>query len=66
MNRNKKNNVVVPKKIKKGTHIRVIAPARSLKLLSNKIKNAAVKRLEKFGFKLSFGKHVDEIDEFNS
>jgi len=66
MNRNKKSNVIVPKKIKKGAHIRVIAPARSLGLLSEEIKNAAVERLEKFGFKLSFGKHVDEIDEFNS
>ena len=59
-------NIIKPKKIKNGAHIRVIAPVRSLKLLSEDIKNEAIGRLEKFGFRLSFGKHVDEIDEFNS
>lgn len=59
-------NTIKPIKIKKGAHIRVIAPARSLKLLSDDNKKEAVERLKKFGFKLSFGKHVDEIDEFNS
>lgn len=59
-------NIVKPKKIEKGAHIRIIAPARSLKLLSDYNKEEAIARLEKIGFKLSFGKHVDEIDEFNS
>ena len=59
-------NIIRPKKINAGAHIRVIAPARSLKLLSNTGKNEAIERLEKFGFKLSFGEHVDEMDEFNS
>lgn len=59
-------NIIKPKKIKKGAHIRIIAPARSLKLLSNDSKEEAVSQLEKFGFNLSFGKHVDEIDEFSS
>jgi len=44
----------------------VIAPVRSLKLLSEDSKREAIERLEKFGFKLSFGKHVAEMDEFNS
>ena len=59
-------NTIKPKKIKKGAHIRVIAPVRSLKLLSENSGKEAIDRLKKFGFKLSFGKHVDEIDEFNS
>lgn len=59
-------NLIKPKKIKKGAHIRVIAPVRSLKLLSEATIKEATDRLEKFGFKLSFGKHVNEIDEFNS
>jgi len=59
-------NLIKPRKIKKGAHIRIIAPARSLKLLSETIIKEASDRLEGFGFKLSFGKHVSEIDEFNS
>lgn len=59
-------NVIKPKKIKKGSHIRIIAPVRSLKLISDDSKKEAIARLEKIGFKLSFGKHVEEIDEFNS
>lgn len=59
-------NIIKPKKIKKGAHIRVIAPVRSLKLLSEDIKNEAIGQLERFGFRLSFGKHADEINEFNS
>lgn len=59
-------NIIKPEKIKKFAHIRVIAPAMSLKVLSEDIKKNVIDRLEKFGFKLSFGKHVDEIDEFNS
>lgn len=58
--------IIIPKKIKKGGHIRVIAPVRSLKLLSDDSKKEAIKRLGKAGFTLSFGKHVEEMDEFNS
>lgn len=63
---NEIKNIIKPKKIKTGAHIRIIAPVRSLKLLSDDSKKEAISRLEKFGFKLSFGKHVDEIDELNS
>ena len=56
----------IPKKLAKGSHIRVISPSRSMGLLSEVSKQEAVKKLEDFGFKLSFGKHVDEKDEFNS
>lgn len=59
-------NIIKPKKIEKGAHIRVIAPVRSSRLLSDDSKKEAITKLEKIGFKLSFGKHVDEIDEFNS
>ena len=59
-------NLIKPRKIKKGVHIRIIAPARSLKILSETTIKEASDRLEGFGFRLSFGKHVSEIDEFNS
>jgi muramoyltetrapeptide carboxypeptidase len=59
-------NVIRPKKIVKGQHVRVIAPSRSIKILSDDCKKEAIDRFEKFGLKLSFGKHIGEIDEFNS
>jgi muramoyltetrapeptide carboxypeptidase LdcA involved in peptidoglycan recycling len=37
-----------------------------MKILSEESKQAAIKRLSDFGFKLSFGKFVDEIDNFAS
>lgn len=60
------NNKIIPKKIEVGSHIRVIAPARSMGLLSKDVKSAAIKNLESFGFKLSFGKNVEEMDNFCS
>lgn len=56
----------IPKKLKAGDHIRIIAPSRSMGLLSEDVKKAAISRLESYGFKLSFGKHVDETDDFYS
>lgn len=63
---NEIKNTIKPPKIKSGAHIRIIAPVRSLGLLSDNGKKEAIDKLEKFGFELSFGKHVDEMDEFNS
>lgn len=57
---------MIPEKLKKGDKIRVIAPSRSLGLLSEEVKNIAKGRLEKMGFKVSFGKNVKEMDEFAS
>ena len=63
---NDTKNVIRPIKLKPGGHIRVIAPVRSLKLLSESSKQEAINRLERAGFKISFAKNVNEIDEFNS
>lgn len=59
-------SIIKPSKIKKNAHIRVIAPVRSIGLLSSGTIKDAVDNLNKFGFKISFGKHVDEMDEFCS
>src|SRR3990167_6612512 len=56
----------IPKKLTKGAHIRIIAQAGSMGLLTLNSRNAATERLEKNGFKVSFGKHIDENDEFYS
>ncbi|EKE14113.1 MAG: hypothetical protein ACD_12C00666G0005 [uncultured bacterium] len=55
-----------PEKLKVGDEVRVIAPSRSIKILSEEIKNISNKRFLDLGLKLSFGKHIEETDEFNS
>jgi muramoyltetrapeptide carboxypeptidase len=57
---------VFPEKLKKADEIRVIAPVRSLTIISKENREIANKRFEKMGVRLSFGKHVEEIDEFVS
>ena len=55
---------IIPSKLKKGDEIRVIAPSRSMNILSADTIDLATKRLEELGFKVTFGKNVrKEIDE---
>lgn len=57
---------IYPPKLKSGDEIRVIAPARSLGIISDETKKIANQRFSDLGLKLTFGKHVDEIDDFKS
>lgn len=57
---------MTPEKLKQGGHIRVIAPARSHQFLAEGISNIAKENLQEMGFAVSFGRNIDEIDEFNS
>jgi len=59
-------NIIKPRKISAGAHIRVVALSRSMGLLSEQTKSMATERLENLGFKVSFGKNVNESDEFHS
>lgn len=54
--------------LSKGDTVRVIAPARSLMLpfISDELKTLAHKRLESLGLVVTFGKHVNERDMFDS
>ncbi len=56
---------IYPPKLKKGDEVRVIACSRSFKLLSEETINIANKRLTDLGFKVTFGKHINEMDEFS-
>ncbi len=58
--------IIYPEKLKKGDEIRVIAPSRSMGLISQEIRETANKRFSELGLELSFGKHIDEKDDFNS
>lgn len=57
---------MVPTKLKQGDEIRVIAPARSMKIINQETRDIANKRLEGMGLKITFGKHVEECDDFTS
>lgn len=57
---------MIPSKLKKGDEIRILAPSRSLSLISEDVKKIAQEKLEKLGFKVTYGKNVEESDEFIS
>ena len=52
---------IIPEKLKIGDEIRVIAPSRSMNLLSEDTIELATKRLKKLGFKVTFGKNVNNV-----
>ncbi|TXH05432.1 MAG: LD-carboxypeptidase [Candidatus Moraniibacteriota bacterium] len=55
-----------PNKLKQGDEVRVIAPSRSLSIISNESRELATRRLKDLCLIVSFGKHVKEIDDFSS
>lgn len=59
------NKIVAPK-LKTGDVVRIVAPSRSLSIISQESRELANKRFEDMGLKLTFGKHIEESDEFVS
>lgn len=57
---------IYPEKVKKGDEVRIIAPSRTMAIISKEVREIASKRFEELGLKLTFGKHVDENCYFNS
>lgn len=55
-----------PTRLQRGDEIRVIAPSRSLALISLEGRAIASERFSELGLGLSFGRHVDECDDFVS
>ncbi|AGK54564.1 S66 family peptidase [Bacillus sp. 1NLA3E] len=55
-----------PAKLKPGDEIRIIAPSTSMAMIKGKQIEAAVERLNKLGFTVTYGKNVDVHDEFFS
>ncbi|MEX0935074.1 MAG: S66 peptidase family protein [Candidatus Paceibacterota bacterium] len=55
-----------PDKLKKGDKVRVVAPSDSLSLISEETRRIADERFDSMGLELSFGAHVEEVDEFDS
>lgn len=57
---------MIPKKLKKGDEIRVVAPSTSLGIISQENKNFAIKKFEELGLKISYSKNSEEMNEFES
>jgi muramoyltetrapeptide carboxypeptidase LdcA involved in peptidoglycan recycling len=57
---------IFPEKLKMGDEVRVIAPSRSMALISEETRAVAGKRFLDLGLKLSFGKNVEEKNDFLS
>lgn len=58
--------MIRPNKLQVGDEIRVIAPSRSIKILSEDGIVKAQSNLEKLGFKVTFGKNIEVCDLQNS
>ena len=58
--------VTIPKKLEPGDKIAVIAPSRSLSLLSSETQQYAINSLRRLGLEVEIAKHATEIDEFSS
>ena len=57
---------MIPSKLKSGDEIRIVAPSRSLAIISKDTRIIGDARFKELGLKLSFGKHVNEMDDFAS
>lgn len=58
--------MVIPEKLKTGDTVAVVAPARSLSIISPECRERANQRLASLGLKVILGKHVEESDDFAS
>ena len=57
---------IFPAKLEKGDKVRVIAPSQSMVIISEETRSIAAKRFRELGLELSFGKRIEEADEFVS
>lgn len=58
---------MIPPKLKAGDHVRIIAPAHGLSpKLSEEMKERAIKKFADNGLSVSYGKYVNENDEFDT
>ena len=58
--------MIYPNKLKSGSHIRVIVPSRSFKIVSEGTCEIAKKCFADMGISVSYSNHCDEIDDFVS
>jgi muramoyltetrapeptide carboxypeptidase len=56
----------IPLKLKPGDTVRVIAPSSSLAIIRQEGRELATARLKEMGLQVTFGRHVEEINDFSS
>jgi len=58
---------MIPPKLRAGDEVRIIAPSHSLPSdFTKEMKEQAIGGLENLGLKVTFGKYVEELDEFDT
>lgn len=57
---------MIPNKLKPGDEICVVAPARSMGIISEATRKIAIERFEEMGLRVTYAKNVEEKDEFAS
>jgi muramoyltetrapeptide carboxypeptidase LdcA involved in peptidoglycan recycling len=57
---------IIPKKLRSGDIVRVIAPSSSMAIIVSDGRVIAKERIEALGLEVTFGMHVEEIDETRS
>lgn len=60
------NTKIFPRKLKTGDEIRVVAPSHTLGIISQNVRAIANQRLSDLELRVTFGKHVEEKDDFLS
>ena len=58
--------IIIPAKLRPGDELRVIAPSRSLSIISEDVRQIALERLKKLGYAVTYGKNTEETDSFIS
>ena len=57
---------IIPRRLRSGDQVRVVAPSRSLALIGGDVREVAAERFERLGLELTFGAHVETCDAFDS
>jgi len=58
--------LVIPRKLKPGDTVRVVAPSSSMGIISSQTRSIANERLKQLGFIVTFGAGVEEMDDMQS
>lgn len=66
MNRRNMSERIYPPKLMAGDEVRIIAPSRSFTSIAESVKRIANTKLTELGLELTFGKHINEKDNFDS
>jgi len=55
---------IYPEKLKKGDVVRIVAPSRSMAIISQKIRENVNRRFLELGLGLDFGKNIEKKGDF--